>query len=87
VAVREMELKKRISKNCITVDVKSKKILSMKVTDKNVHDGKMLPGLIEDITKSKNMAIDKILADGAYDSNDFFKYLSVLKNIYNLDLH
>jgi len=33
----------------------------------------MLPQLVEDITKSKNMAIDKVLADGAYDGNDVFR--------------
>ena len=45
---------------------KSKKILSVKVTDEHVHDSKMLPQLVEDITKSKNMAIDKVLADGVH---------------------
>ncbi|HXS59410.1 MAG TPA: hypothetical protein VN703_01190 [Candidatus Sulfopaludibacter sp.] len=29
----------------------------------------MLPKLVEDIVKSKNVRIDNMLADGAYDSN------------------
>ncbi len=63
----------------ITVDVKSKKILSMKVTaDEHLHDSKVLPELVENITKSNSMAaIGKLLADeGAYDDNDIFRCLS-----------
>ncbi len=56
----------------IAVDVKNKKILSMKVTDEHVHDSKVLSELIENITKS-NKIIDKLLADGAYDGNDIFR--------------
>jgi len=38
--------------------------------DKHVHDdSKVLPKLVEDIIKSKNVRIDNILADWAYDSN------------------
>jgi hypothetical protein len=59
----------------VAVDIKSKKILSVKVTDEHVHDGKMLPQLIADVTKSKNKTIDKLFADGAYDNNDIFGYL------------
>ena len=60
------------------VDVKSKKILSMKVTDEHVHDNKALPGLVGNIIKSNNMtSIGKIFADdGAYDSNDIFRCIS-----------
>src|SRR5215510_8277461 len=59
----------------IAVDVKTKKILSMKVTDEHVHDSKELPGLIEDIIKSDNiMTIGKLFADGAYDGNEIFKF-------------
>ncbi len=46
-----------------TVDVKSKKILSMKVTtdDEHVHDSKALPGLIENIVESDSViAIGKL---------------------------
>jgi len=66
----------RIFKNSISVDVKSKKILSIKVTNEHVHDNKALPEMVEDITKSNNMTatIVKLVADdGDYDSNDIFR--------------
>ena len=53
----------------IAVDVKSKKIISMKVTDEHIHDSKMLPKIVDAIAKSKHVTVDKIIADGAYDSN------------------
>ena len=67
--------KKGYLKIDIVVNIKSKKILSMKVTDEHVHDSKVLPELIEDIIKS-NKIIGKLFGDGAYDGNDIFRYLS-----------
>ncbi|MER5176577.1 MAG: transposase [Candidatus Nitrosocosmicus sp.] len=60
------------------VDVKSKKILSMKVTDEHVHDSKALPELVDDIIKSDSIiAIGKLFADdGAYEGNDIFRCIS-----------
>jgi hypothetical protein len=55
----------------IAVDVKTKKILSMKVTDEHVHDSKELPELVDKIIKSDDMTttttttIGKLFADGA----------------------
>ena len=62
----------------VAVNVKSRKILSMKVTDEHVHDGKALPELVENAIKPNNMtaAVGKLFADGAYDSNDIFRYLA-----------
>jgi hypothetical protein len=63
----------------IAVNVKTKKILAMKVTDEHVHDSKALPELVNDVIKSDNLtpiAIGKLFADGAYDGNDIFRYLS-----------
>ena len=49
----------------------------MTVTDEHVHDGKILPKIVDAIAKSKHMTVDKILADdGAYDSNAVFKCLT-----------
>ena len=57
--------------------IKSKKILSMEVTDEHTHDSKMLPKLVEDILRTNGCSmIDKLIADGAYDSNDIFRCLS-----------
>ena len=48
----------------IAVDVKSKKIISMKVTDEHIHDSKMLPKIVDAIAKSKHVTVGKIIADG-----------------------
>ena len=68
--------KKGYLKIHIAVDIKSKKILSMKVTDEHIHDSKMLPELIQSIIKSNSATASKLFADGAYDSNETFRYLS-----------
>jgi len=55
--------------------VKTKKILSMKVTDEHVHDSKMLPELVDEIIDSDSITtIGKLFADGAYEGNDIFRY-------------
>ena len=48
----------------------------MKVTDEHIHDSKMLPELIQSIIKSNSATASKLFADGAYDSNETFRYLS-----------
>ena len=71
--------KKGYLKIHVAVNVKTKKILTMKVTDEHVHDSKALPELVDSVIKSDNMtvsAIGKLFADGAYDNNDIFRYLS-----------
>ncbi|MDQ6722673.1 MAG: IS5 family transposase, partial [Thermoproteota archaeon] len=69
--------KKGYLKIHIAVDVKTKEILSMKVTDEHVHDGKALHGLIDGIIKSdRKLTVGKLFAEGAYDTNDIFRYLS-----------
>ncbi len=69
--------KKGYLKIHVAVNVKTKKILSMKVTDEHVHDSKALPELIENIIKSDNMvSIGKLLGDGAYEGNNIFRFLS-----------
>ena len=50
----------------------------MVVTKEDVHDGKILKELVGDVI-SKNNHIQKVLADGAYDSKDNFEYLDKLK--------
>ena len=61
----------------VAVNVKSKKILSIKVTDEHVHDSKPLPELVDSILKSDGMttAIGKLFGDGAYDDNEIFRCL------------
>ena len=66
---------KKYLKIHIAVNVKTKEILSIKVTaDEHVHDSKALPELVENIIKSDNMAaIGKLFADY---NNDIFRCLS-----------
>ena len=72
-----MESKKRLSQNThIAVDIKRKRILSLDVTSEQVHDSKVLPVLIEDITIKQNKIVDSIIADGSYDNNKNFQFLS-----------
>jgi hypothetical protein len=63
----------------VAVDIKTKKIVSMSITKENVHDGRMLKELVNDVSKKYN--IKKVLADGAYDSKDNFRHLNELKVI------
>ena len=48
----ECEKEKIFENTFVAVDVKSKKILSMKVTDECVHYSKALPELVETIIES-----------------------------------
>ncbi|HEY6536067.1 MAG TPA: transposase [Candidatus Nitrosocosmicus sp.] len=61
----------------VAVNVKTKKILSIKVTDEHVHDSKTLPELVENIIESdKKITIGNLFAeDGSYDGNEIFRYL------------
>jgi IS5 family transposase len=58
----------------VAVDIKKKRILSLEVTSEEVHDGKMLKKLVDNA--SENNHVKGILADGMYDSNKNFRYLS-----------
>jgi hypothetical protein len=73
--------KKEYLKIHVAVNVKTKKILSMQVTDEHIHDSKALPRLVDGVIKSDSMmtpatTIGKLFADGAYDNNDIFRYLA-----------
>ena len=69
--------KKGYLKIHIAIDINTKEILALKVTDDKVHDGKVMQKLIEHILKN-NKNIKSTLGDGSYDSNENFKFL--LKN-------
>ena len=69
--------KKGYLKIHVAVNVKTKKILSMKVTDEHAHDSKMLPELVENIIESDSITtIGKLFSDGAYEGNDVFRCLA-----------
>jgi IS5 family transposase len=60
----------------IAVDIKKKRILSLHVTSEQVHDGKVLPKLVDDITIKQNKVVETVVMDGVYDSNENFQFLS-----------
>lgn len=59
----------------VAVDIKKKRILSLEVTSEEVHDGKMLSKLVDNASSGGNH-VKGVLADGMYDSNNNFRYLS-----------
>ena len=53
-----------------------KKTIALEITDEKVHDGKVIKQLIEQVLNNNhNIKIKSFLGDGAYDSNENFKYL------------
>src|SRR5215203_2472768 len=60
----------------IAVDIKKKRILSLHVTSEQVHDGKILPELVDDITIKQNKVVETAIMDGSYDNNKNFQFLS-----------
>ena len=58
----------------VAVDIKKKRILSLEVTSEEVHDGMILKNLVDNASANNN--VKGILADGMYDSNNNFRYLS-----------
>ena len=64
----------------VAVNIKTKEILALEVTDEKVHDGKILKKLVNNVLDNQDMKkIKSVLADGAYDSNTNFKYLQEKK--------
>jgi IS5 family transposase len=60
----------------VAVDIKRKRILSLNVTSEQVHDGKVLSELVDDITIKQNKIVNTVIMDGSYDSNKNFQFLS-----------
>lgn len=67
--------KKGYLKIHLAVNIKTKEILSLEVTDEKVHDSKVMCKLVSN-TESKGIKIRGAFADGAYDTNANFKYLT-----------
>jgi len=71
--------KKGYLKIHVAVNVKTREILALEVTDERVHDGKVMDKLLKHVLKINNnghaIKIKSVLADGAYDSNENFKCL------------
>jgi len=69
--------KEELSKDTyVAVNIKTKEIIALEVTDEKVHDGKVIKQMIEQILNNNhNIKIKSFLGDGAYDSKENFKYL------------
>jgi hypothetical protein len=66
----------------VAVDIKTKEVLALEITDEKVHDSKMLKKLVNNVLDNQDKKkIKSVLADGAYDSNTNFKYLEDKKVI------
>ncbi len=69
--------KKGYLKIHVAVNIKTKEILALEVTDEKVHDGKVMKQLIEQVLNNNhNIKMKSFIGDGAYDSNENFKYLT-----------
>jgi DDE family transposase len=76
--------KKGYLKIRLAVDIKTKQILALEVTDEKVHDGKMLKNLVNNVLDNHDKKkIKSVLADGAYDSNNNFRYLEKRDRTWN----
>jgi hypothetical protein len=58
----------------VAVDIKSKRILALDVTTEEVHTTRRLRKLVSSVLKHNK--VKRVLADGAYDSKDNFKFLA-----------
>ncbi|CAN5677576.1 IS5-like element IS903B family transposase [soil metagenome] len=62
----------------VAVNIKTKEILVLEVSDEKVHDGKVLKKLVSNVSDSREpntVKIKSVLADGAHDTNTNFQYL------------
>jgi hypothetical protein len=59
----------------IAVNIKTKEILALEVTDEKVHDNRMLKKLVNHVLDNPGIMIESALADGAHDTNINFQFL------------
>lgn len=71
--------KKGYLKIHVAVNIKTREILALEVTDEKVHDGKVMRRLVKNVLDNhggENAGIKSVLSDGAYDSNENFRFLN-----------
>ncbi len=60
----------------VAVDIKTKQILALEVTDEKMYDSKVIKNLVASVlNNSRNVKIKSFICDGVYNSNENFKYL------------
>jgi Transposase DDE domain len=65
-----------LSKDTLAVNIKTKEILTLEVTDEKVYNSKLMKNLVEGVLNNNhNIKIKSFIGDGAYDSIENFKYL------------
>src|SRR4051794_28623650 len=72
--------KKGYLKIHIGVNVKTKEIIALEITEDKVHDSKMLKKMVNQVLDNSDddenkIKIKSVLADGAHDTNKDFQYL------------
>jgi hypothetical protein len=62
----------------IAVNIKTKEILALEVTNEKPHDGTMVKKLVKHVlsTRHHKEKAKSVLADGAYDSNENFRFMN-----------
>jgi glycine cleavage system pyridoxal-binding protein P len=64
----DVKNKKGYLKIHVAVDIKTKQILALEVTDEKVHDSKVIKNLVEGVlNNNRNVKIKSFIGDGAYD--------------------
>src|SRR3954471_252659 len=77
---QQIRNKKGYLKIHVAVNIKTKEILALEVTGEKVHDGQIMPKLIEHVLENNNdIKINSALGGGSYDGNENFKYLQKKK--------
>ena len=59
----------------VAINIKTKEILALEVTDEKVHDGRMLKKLVNHVLDNPGIMIESVLVDGAHDTNTNFQFL------------
>ena len=72
-APSQMNVRKGYLKIHVAVDIKKRKIVSLEVTSEEIHDGSRLKNLVDNALENNTLKI--VIADGAYDSKENFRYL------------
>src|SRR3954454_10977567 len=67
--------KKGYIKIHVAVNIKTKEILALEVTNEKVHDSSMLKKLVNHVLDNRGIMIESVLADGAHDTNTNFQFL------------
>ena len=58
----------------VAVDIKTKRVVGLQITDDRIHDSSKFIDLVEASARPVN--VDKVLADGGYDNGDSFTWLA-----------